>query len=160
MYLSVLTAVHTAISLLGIGSGFVVLYGLMTSRSLESWTRFFLATTAVTSLTGFLFPVHALLPSHVVGIISIVDLTIASLALYRFLLAGGWRRTYVITAVIALYLNVFVLIAQLFQKVPSLKQLAPTQSEPPFQIAQLVVLVVFVALGFRAAIKFDGGHHG
>jgi hypothetical protein len=159
-FINGLTVIHTAISLIGIGSGLVVLYGLLTSRRLDSWTKLFLATTAATSLTGFLFPVHALLPAHIVGIISLVVLTIAILARYRFRLAGGWRRGYVIAAVIALYLNVFVLIVQLFEKVPSLKALAPTQSEPPFQIAQLVILIIFVALGFRAAIKFEGGNHG
>jgi hypothetical protein len=111
-------------------------------------------TTILTSITGFMFPVHRFLPSHGVGILSLIVLALAILARYRFDLTGGWRRTYVITAVIALYLNVFVLIAQLFMKVPALKAIAPTQSEPPFQFAQLGALLVFALIGIRAAMKF------
>ena len=111
-------------------------------------------TTALTSITGFLFPVHKFLPSHGVGIVSLFVLLLAILARYRFDLAGGWRRTYVIAAVIALYLNVFVLIVQLFMKVPALKAIAPTQSEPPFQFAQLGALLVFALVGVRAVMKF------
>ena len=155
MLLGAFTLFHVVLSLVGIGAGFVVAYALLTSQY-HGWTKLFLITTAATSATGFLFPVHKFLPSHAVGIVSLVILAIAILARYRFGLAGGWRRTYAITAVIALYFNVFVLIAQLFQKVPALKALAPTQSEPPFQLAQLVVLVVFTFLAIRAAITFHG----
>jgi hypothetical protein len=154
MLLSAFTAFHVLISLMAIGSGFVVLYGLLNSKTFPRWTAFFLITTVATSVTGFLFPFHHFMPSYALGILSLVVLALAIAALYRFHLVGGWRQTYVITAVLALYLNVFVLIAQLFQKVPPLKALAPTQSEPPFQIAQLVVLVLFIVLGFRAAVKF------
>jgi hypothetical protein len=129
-------------------------YGLLVSRWLKGWTALFLTTTVATSVTGFLFPVHQFLPSHGVGIVSLIVLTIAILARYRFRLEGGWRRTYVITAVIALYLNVFVLIVQLFLKVPSLKAIAPTQSEPPFQVTQLTALLLFTLLAIRAATKF------
>jgi len=104
----------------------------------------------------FSFSVHGLLPSHVFGIISLLVLPVALYARYSRQLAGGWRRTYVITAMIALYLNVFVLIAQLFMKVPALKAMAPTQSEPPFKRTQLVVLVVFVVLTIATARKFRG----
>ncbi|MDQ1387825.1 MAG: hypothetical protein QOF56_1279, partial [Acidobacteriaceae bacterium] len=114
----------------------------------EGWTKLFLWTTVATSATGFLFPFHRLLPSHLVGLVSLIVLAIATRAHSR------WRKTYVITAVIALYLNVFVLVAQLFMKVPALKALAPTQSEPPFQIAQLIVLVLFLVLGILAVKKF------
>ncbi|HUA84557.1 MAG TPA: hypothetical protein VMB85_11900 [Bryobacteraceae bacterium] len=114
-----------------------------------------MATTAATSLTGFLFPFHGLEPAHVVGLSSLFVLVVAALARYRFHLGGGWRRTYVVTAITALYLNVFVLIVQLFQKVQALKRLAPTQSEPPFQFAQLAVLVIFIALGYRAITRFE-----
>ena len=145
MILSAFTMFHVVLSLIGIGSGFVVLYG---------WTIVFLTTTVATSVTGFLFPVHHFLPSHAVGILSLIALAIAILARYRFQLAGRWRRTYVITAVIALYFNVFVLIVQLFMKVPSLKEIAPTQSEPPFQMAQLVALLLFCVLAVRAAMRF------
>jgi hypothetical protein len=149
-----LTLVHVVLSLIGISSGFVVVYGLLTAKRLDAWTALFLATTVATSVTGFLFPFHKFLPSHAIGILSLVVLAIAIFARYVRHLAGGWRRAYVITAVIALYFNVFVLIAQAFMKVPALKALAPTQSEPPFLIAQLVCLVLFVVLGIGAAKRF------
>jgi len=114
----------------------------------------FLATTVATSVTGFGFPVEHFLPSHAVGIISLVALAIAILALYAKHLAGGWRRTYVITAVLALYLNCFVAVVQSFEKIEPLRALAPTQSEPPFAIAQLAVLGLFVALGITAVKRF------
>jgi hypothetical protein len=154
MILNVFTTFHVVLSLVGIGSGFIVVYGLLASKRLDGWTAVFLTTTVATSVTGFLFPVHQFLPSHAVGIISLIVLAIAILARYRFLLAAGWRRTYVITAVIALYLNVFVLIVQLFMKVSALKALAPTQSEPPFQVTQLGALLFFALLAIRAAMKF------
>lgn len=157
MILTAFTWFHVLLSLIGIGSGFVVAYGLLVSRRLDGWTAVFLTTTVATSVTGFLFPVHRFLPAHVIGIVSMIVLMIAILARYQFGLTGGWRRTYVVAAMIALYLNVFVLIVQLFRRVPALKAIAPTQSEPPFQIAQLALLVVFVYLATRAAIKFHGG---
>jgi hypothetical protein len=144
------------LSLVGIASGFAVVYGLIVSKRLDGWTALFLWTTVATSVTGFLFPVDRFLPSHGVGIVSLIVLAIAILARYRFRLAGGWRRTYVIAAVIALYLNVFVLIVQLFRKLPSLKAIAPTQSEPPFQVSQLIALLVFGVLATRAAMKLRG----
>jgi hypothetical protein len=149
-----LTFVHVVLSLIGIFSGFVVVFGMLTAKRLDGWTALFLATTVATSVTGFLFPFHGFLPSHVLGILSLLVLPVAIVARYGRQLAGGWRRTYVITAMIALYLNVFVLIAQLFMKVPALKAMAPTQSEPPFKLTQLVVLVVFVVLAIAAAKKF------
>jgi hypothetical protein len=155
MILSAFTFFHVVLSLIGIISGFVVVYGLLASRRLDGWTMLFLTTTAATSATGFQFPVHKFLPSHGVGILSLMVLAIAALARYRFQLVGGWRRTYAISAVLALYFNVFVLIVQLFLKVPSLQALAPTQSEPPFQAAQLVALVVFAALAIRGAMTFQ-----
>jgi hypothetical protein len=154
MLLNIFTAFHVLLSLVGIGSGLVVLYGLLTSKSFPRWTALFLTTTVATSATGFLFPFHHFMASYALGILSLIILAVAIAARYRFHLVGGWRRTYVISAMVSLYLNVFVLVAQLFQKVPALKALAPTQSEPPFQIAQLVVLVLFAVLTFRAAIKF------
>jgi hypothetical protein len=157
MILGAFTLFHVVISLVGIVSGFVVVYGLLTSKRLDGWTALFLTTTVATSVTGFLFPEHHFLPSHGVGIVSLIVLAFAVLARYRFGLAGGWRRTYAITAVVGLYLNFFVLIAQLFMKVPSLKELAPTQSEPPFQITQLVALLIFTVLAVRAAMKFHIG---
>src|SRR5580700_6607105 len=133
MIFNALTIFHVALSLVGIGSGFVVVYGLLKTKYFSGWTSLFLVTTVATSVTGFLFPFHQFLPSHGVGIVSLIVLTIAIVARYRFGLAGGWRRTYAITAVVALYLNVFVLNAQLFLKVPALQATAPQQSDPPFQ---------------------------
>ena len=154
MTLATYTLVHVVISLAGIGSGLMVLYGLLKGRRLAGWTGLFLATTVATSVTGFGFPVEHFLPSHGVGIISLVALAIAILALYNFRLAGGWRKTYVICSVLALYLNCFVAVVQSFEKIAPLRELAPTQSEPPFAIAQLAVLGLFVALGITAAKRF------
>jgi len=150
------TFVHVLLSLIGIFSGFVVVFGLLVAKRLDGWTTLFLASTVLTSVTGFLFPFHGFLPSHGVGILSLLALAIAIFARYGCHLAGLWRRTYAITAVIALYLNVFVLIVQLFQKVPALKAIAPTQSEAPFKVTQLVALVLFVVLASFAAIRFRG----
>jgi len=152
--LAAFTLFHVALSLVGIFSGFFVAFGLVKAKRLDGWTVLFLTTTVLTSVTGFLFPVHQFMPSHVVGIISLVVLAIAIWARYRGHLVGAWRRTYAITAMIALYLNVFVLIVQLFSKIPALKSLAPTQTEAPFKITQLVVLVIFIVLTVIAAKRF------
>ena len=148
------TAIHVVISLIGIFSGLVVMFGMLAGKPLDGWTMIFLLTTAATSMTGFFFPFHGLTPAIVVGGISLVILAIAVLARYGGHLAGAWRWVYVVSAVIALYFNVFVLVVQLFQKVPALKALAPTQSEPPFLIAQIAVLAIFVVLGVVATIRF------
>jgi len=152
--LKTLTDVHIAISLVAILSGLIVLFGLLTARRFDRWTSFFLLTTVATSLTGFFFPFHSITPGIMAGIISLVVLAIAIFARYPRKLAGAWRWLYVITAMIALYLNVFALIAQVFQNVPAVKALAPTLSEPPFLVAQLLALIVFLVLGILAAIKF------
>src|ERR1700693_3488004 len=119
MSLSTFTLVHVLISLVGIASGLVVLYGLLSAKRLDGWTSLFLITTVLTSVTGFGFPFDHLLPSHKVGIISLVLLAIAILARYALHMAGAWRWIYVVGAVIALYLNVFVLVVQSFEKVPT-----------------------------------------
>jgi len=147
------TLVHVLISLAAIVSGFVVLFALIAGRQ-HGWTGCFLATTILTSVTGFLFPFHKLLPSHVIAAFSLVVLAASMFALYARHLVGAWRSTYVVTAIVALYFNVFVLIAQSFQKIPALKKLAPTQSEPPFAIAQCIVLLLFVVLGLAAVRGF------
>jgi hypothetical protein len=154
--MTTLTFVHVAISLVGILSGLIVVFGMLGSKGLDGWTALFLVTTVATSVTGFFFPFHGVTPGDVVGVISLVVLAVAIVARYRRHLAGGWRRTYVISAVVALYLNVFVLIVQLFEKVPALEALAPKQSEPPFAITQGVVMVLFVVLGIAAAKRFRG----
>ncbi len=148
------TLVHVVISLVGIASGLVVLLGMLGAKRLDGWTALFLATTVLTSVTGFFFPSDRLLPSHIFGIISLVVLAAAILALYVYRLAGAWRWIYVTSAVAALYLNVFVGVVQAFQKLPFLQRLAPTQSEPPFLAAQLIVLAVLIVLGFVAVRKF------
>ncbi|HJS62777.1 MAG TPA: hypothetical protein VJ800_13585, partial [Pseudolabrys sp.] len=130
------TILHTAISLIGIVGGLIVLAGMLRARRLPGWTALFLVTTVLTSVTGFMFPISGLTPAIVFGVISIVILAIALVALYVKHLSAAWRWIYVTTALAALYLNVFVLIVQSFQKVPALQKLAPTQSEPPFLIAQ------------------------
>jgi len=149
-----LTFVHVVLSLIGIFAGFFVVLGLLTSKRLDGWTALFLASTVATSVTGFFFPFHGITPADVFGILSLILLPIAMYARYGRNLAGGWRLTYVVTAMIALYLNVFILIVQLFEKVPALRALAPTLSEPPFKVTQLVALALFVALTIAAAIKF------
>jgi hypothetical protein len=151
--MSPLLFIHVVVSLIGIATVLVALYGLLT-RPNGAWTAAFLATTILTSLTGFPLPASQLLPSHIVGIISIVLLAIAVYAIYDKHLAGSWRWIYVVTAVAALYLNVFVGVVQSFQKLAFLKPLAPTQSEPPFLIAQVAVLGLFIILGFMAVKKF------
>jgi len=152
--MNTLTVVHVIISLIGIASGLVVMVGLLTGRRPNGWTALFQASTVATSVTGFFFPFHGFTPAIAVGIISMFLLAIAILARYGRRLAGAWRWIYVVTAMVALCLNVFVLIVQLFQKVPALKALAPTQSEPPFLVTQLFALALFVVLTIVASIKF------
>jgi hypothetical protein len=146
--------VHVLISLAGIGSGFVVLFGLLSGKLLANWNSIFLLTTILTSVTGFFFPLMHLLPSHKLGIISLVVLAMAVAALYGFKLAGKWRTTYVVTAVLALYLNCFVAVVQSFLKIPALHAMAHTQTESPFLVAQTIVLLVLVGLGIVAAKRF------
>jgi hypothetical protein len=146
--------IHVVISLVGIVAGFVVIAGWLAGKRLDVWTAIFLLFTVATSATGFFLPAKGFMPSHAVGIISLVVLALAIYALYSRKMMGGWRRAYLIAATAAQYFNVFVLVAQLFAKVPPLKALAPTQSEPPFAIAQGVVLVVFVVLGILAVKRF------
>ena len=154
MILQIYTIIHVLISLMGILSGFVVLSGLLTAKKLDGWTAFFLITTGLTSVTGFFFPFHGVTPAIVTGIVALVVLAVAVFARYARKLAGAWRKTYVISAMFALYANVFVLIVQSFQKIPALKSIAPTQTEPPFKLTQLLVLVLFVVFTVLAAIKF------
>ena len=146
--------IHVAISLIGIASGLVVLYGLLSGKPLAGWTALFLLTTVLTSLTGFPLPPFGFDPPRAIGIILLVLLAAAVLALYVFRLAGAWRWIYIVTAVASLYLNVFVAVVQSFQKLSFLQPLAPTQSEPPFVVAQVIVLIAFIALGALAVVRF------
>ena len=148
------TALHVLISLVGIGSGLVAVSGFLTEKRLDGVTAIFLISTVLTSVTGFGFPFDHLLPPQIVGIISLVVLAIAIPARYVFHLAGPWRWIYVVGATTALYLNVFVLVVQAFQKIPALKALAPTQTEAPFLVAQLLVLIVYLSFTILAAKKF------
>jgi hypothetical protein len=156
MSLATFTLVHVLISLVGIVAGLFAMVGLLQSRPLPNWTALFLLTTILTSVTGFFFPVEKLLPSHIIGILSLVLLAIACLALYGRKLAGSWRWIYVLTAMISLYLNIFVLVIQSFLKIPPLHALAPSvpPSEPPFAIVQGIVLVFFVVVIVAAIRKF------
>jgi hypothetical protein len=151
---SPLTTVHVLLSLIGILSELVVLFGMFSAKRLNGWTWLFMVTMLLTSVTGFFFPFHRILPSHILGVLSLIALAIAFYARYSRRLDGGWRSAYAISVAIALYRNVFVLSAQLFQKVPSLKALAPTQSEPPFLVTQLIVMVTFIALSVFAVKGF------
>jgi hypothetical protein len=152
MSLETFTLIHVLISLAGIATGILVMYGFFTDQSLDRWTAIFLITTALTSVTGFLFPFTAVTPAIKLGIISLGVLAIATVT--RYFLHLTWRKTYVIAACAALYFNVFVLVVQSFEKVPSLKALAPTQKEPPFAVAQIIVLLLFVVLTTFAVKRF------
>jgi len=148
MSLATFTMVHVVISLVAIVAGLIVMFGMLGSNRTPGLTAIFLLLTILTSATGFLFPFTQLLPSHMIGILSLVLLAIACFALYGMKLAGAWRWIYVLTALISLYLNVFVLVIQSFLKVPALHALAPRMSpaEPPYAIVQGVVLVFFIVL--------------
>lgn len=152
MSLRTFTLVHVVISLGGIVSGFAVMYGFLSNKRLNRWTALFLTTTALTSLTGFMFPFTGMTPAVKLGIISLLVLAITIVTRYPLRLT--WRKTYIITACLALYFNVFVLLVQSFEKIPGLKAIAPTQKEPPFAIAQIALLVVFIVLTALAVKKF------
>ena len=153
--MSTFTFTHVLISLAGIGSGLIVAYGLLSSRPFDGWTIVFFATTFATAVTGFLFPIHGFTPAIGVGILTTIALTAAVLARYRFALRPGWRWLYVVGAIVSLYFNVFVLVVQAFEKIAPLNAMAPTQSAPPFVLAQAVVLLCFIALGIFAVCRFD-----
>lgn len=154
MSIAAFTLFHVVISLVGIAAGFVVLLAMFRSERLDGWAGLFLGTTILTSVTGFFFPRDQVLPSHIVGALSLLALAVAVLAFYRYRLNGAWRWIYVTSAIVALYFNTFVAVAQAFQKVPFLNSLAPTQNDPLFIVTQLVVLVAFIGLGIGAARSF------
>jgi hypothetical protein len=152
--LTTFTLLHVLISLIGIVAGLIAMIGWLKSDPSRTPTAIFLATTILTSVTGFLFPFTKLLPSHIVGIISLVLLAFATLALYGKHLSGIWRPTFTVTALLSLYLNVFVLIIQAFLKIPLLKSWAPTQTEPPFLIVQGTAFLLFLVLTILTSVKF------
>lgn len=151
---STYTLLHVLISLVGIASGLVVMYGFFTSNRFDRWTLLFLVSTALTSISGFAFPFTHLLPSHKLGILSLIVLTVAAVARYARDMNGIWRPTYVVGACIALYFNLFVLVVQSFEKVPTLKALAPTQTEAPFLAVQGGLLALFIVLTVLAVKQF------
>ncbi|HEX4311784.1 MAG TPA: hypothetical protein VHZ25_17265 [Acidobacteriaceae bacterium] len=154
MSLARFTQVHVAISLIGIAAGFIIIFGMMARKRLPLMTALFLLTTILTSVTGFLFPYHGRTPGIVIGCVSLVVLLLAMIALYGGHLRGGWRGTWVVTAVVAQFFNFLVLVVQSFEKVPALHALAPTGKEMPFKVAQILTLLVFVVLGVLAFRKF------
>jgi hypothetical protein len=156
MTLETFTAVHVVLSLIGIVAGFVVLFSFFSGKRLRVWTALFLLTTVATSVTGFAFPVDHLLPSHIVGAISLVVLAVAIVALFGLHFRGVWRGIYVVSTALALYFNVFVGVTQAFLKAPTLHALAPQQTEPPFVVAQLLVLALFILLTVVAVKRFRG----
>jgi hypothetical protein len=154
MILQIYTIIHTLISLVALFAGFVVLFGLLTGNRIDGWTKWFLISAVATTVTGFFFPFHGITPAVKLGIISSVVLVITIYARYAKHLTGAWRWIYVVGASLALYFNVFVAIVQSFEKIPALKAMAPTQSEPPFKLTQLVALALFVLLTLVAVIRF------
>jgi hypothetical protein len=154
MSLARFTQVHVAISLVGIAAGFLVIFGMMAAKKMPLLTALFLITTALTSVTGFMYPYKGVTPGIVFGILSMIVLLFAVVARYGGKLGGGWRGTYVATAVLAQFLNFFVLVVQSFEKVPALHALAPTGTEMPLKVAQVLTLVLFIVLGVVAYRKF------
>jgi hypothetical protein len=156
MSLATFTMLHVIISLIGIVAGIIVMFGLLGSNRMPGLTAIFLLFTILTSATGFLFPFEKLLPSHMIGILSLVLLAIACIALYGMKLSGAWRWIYVVTALLSLYFNVFVLVIQSFLKIPALTAVAPGNppSGPVFAVVQGVVLVFFVLMIIGAWRRF------
>ena len=159
MFATPFTAFHTILSLLAIVTGVCVMLMLLNDRKPDRWTVAFLVTMIATDVTGFMFPFDKLLPSHQFAILSLVFMAIALVAQYVFHFAGAWRWIYAVTMGLAVYLNFFVLVTQLFLKVPALHALAPNapdKPEPPFLIAQAVLLVIFGWLIWKSVKSFRG----
>src|SRR5205809_1876835 len=154
MILQIYTIIHTLISLIAIFTGIVVVFGMLAGAQLNGWTKWFLITAVATTLTGFFFPFHGFTPAIGLGIISLPFLAVTIFARYAKHLAGAWRWIYAIGAVICLYFNLFVLVVQLFEKVPALHAMAPTQTESPFKLTQLAALVLSALLAIVAMIRF------
>lgn len=151
------TTIHTALSLVALASGIIVVIGLIGSKPLPMWNALFLTTAFATSATGFGFPFTAFLPAHAIGLVAFVVLALTMLAYYGFHLSGAWRPIYVVGVVVNVYFDVFVAIVQAFKHIPTLTALAPTASEPPFAAVQGIALAIFVVLAVWAAIRFHPG---
>src|SRR6266545_2162867 len=154
MILHIYTIIHTLISLIAIFTGIVVVFGMLAGAQLNGWTKWFLITAVATTVTGFFFPFHRFTPAIGLGIISLPFLALTIYARYSKRLGGAWRWIYAIGAVICLYFNLFVLVVQAFEKVPALHTMAPTQTESPFKLTQLIVLATFILLGIVVVIRF------
>src|SRR6266853_6473645 len=154
MILHIYTIIHTLISLIVIFTGLIVVFGMIGGNRLDGWTKWFLITAVLTTVTGFFFPFHGFTPAIGLGIISLPFLALTIFARYGKNLTGAWRWIYVVGAVICLYFNLFVLVVQLFEKIPALHALAPTQTESPFKLTQLVVLMLSTVLAIVAVIRF------
>src|SRR5215471_7732514 len=152
--LTTLTSVHVIISLVGIATGFVVMRGFLTADAMPGVSALFLVTTVLTSVTGFMFPFTMVLPAHIIGGLSLVLLLLAIVARYGLHLAGPWRAVYVVTALASQYFNLFVLVVQIFRRVPALHALAPTDSGLPQLAANLVIMAIFIVLGRRCLAQF------
>lgn len=151
---SAFTLIHVLLSLAAIGSGFVVMLGFLAGKRFDGWTLIYILSSMATSVTGFFFPFDRLLPSHILGLLSLLVLVIVIWARYWFYLEGPWRRIYILGTALALYLNVFAAILQAFRKVPALKAMAPRLTETPFVVAQLVNLALFLVLAIVATKRF------
>ena len=154
MILHIYTIIHTLISLIAIFTGLIVVFGMIGGKRLDGWTKWFLITAVLTTATGFFFPFHGVTPAIILGMITVPVLAITIYARYSRQLAGAWRWIYVVGAVMSLYFNLFVLVVQLFEKVPALHAIAPTQTESPFKLTQLAVLIVSILLGIVAVVRF------
>ena len=154
MILHIYTIIHALISLIAIFTGLIVVFGMIGGKRLDGWTKWFLITAVLTTVTGFFFPFHGFTPAIILGIITVPVLAITIYARYSRQLAGAWRWIYVVGAVMSLYFNLFVLVVQLFEKVPALGAIAPTQTESPFKLTQLAVLIVSILLGIVAVVRF------
>jgi hypothetical protein len=155
--MNVFTLVHVIITLIALLAGLVVLGGWISGVGFRNWTWVFLSFTALTSVTGFLFPFHGITPAIVVGILSLILLSVSVYSLVRLKLSGRARKVYVVTAHTALYFNFFVLVAQLFQHIPALVELAPHQAGPFFGATQGLIFILFLGLGIGAYRNFGSG---
>jgi hypothetical protein len=154
MILHIYTIIHTLISLIAIFTGLIVVFGMIGGKRLDGWTKWFLITAVLTTATGFFFPFHGVTPAIILGMITVPVLAITIYARCSRQFAGAWRWIYAVGAVMSLYFNLFVLVVQLFEKVPALHAIAPTQTESPFKLTQLSVLIVSILLGIVAVVRF------
>jgi hypothetical protein len=152
--IAALTLFHVIVSLIAIAAGIVLAHGLITRKRYDRWTLIFMVTTAVTVLTGFVFPYNGFTPGIGVGIICVLIFIPTALARYRFAMAGIWRPIFVVGALALFYFNCLVFVVQSFQKIPPLNALAPTGGEPIIGAVQAVVFIAFLIVGFFSIRRF------